>query len=590
MIDFERLKTWYLDTINESVTNRQLCERDRDYYDNNQWTPKERSVIENRGQPVITNNKIKPKVDALIGLEIQSRVDAKAYPREPNSEDAAEAATDALRYVTDNADFNKTKTEAAYNLFIEGTCAAIVEVDKTVKGFEIFPRHIPWDRFFKDPHSSRKDGKDAKFMGQAIWMDASDAKEMFPDADPSLFAEGSNDGSIGDTYDDKPRQAMFDKGRDRVKVIEMFYHHKQWNHVFFTGNGELVPSRLSPYLDDCAEPCNPIEIQSAFIDRNNQTYGAIRQLISIQDEINKRGSKSLHLLSTNQIIADKGAVENVNKAKKEAAKPDGYIIKNPGKDFQVVRGADLAMGQFQLLQEAKSEIDQIGANAAMSGKEDRVMSGRALQVRQQSGAVEIATLLDGLRDWEKRIYRQIWARAKQFWNEQKWIRVTDDEKNLKFVGLNQPVTVGQVLEQRGTPYDVLDPRNEEIAYMQNNLAELDVDIILDVAPDTVNLQAEQFELLTQMYQVAPQAIPLDLVMEASALPNKRQILEKMRGETPEAQQQQQQEQQMQQQQMQMAEQSAQLDMAEKEAKINKTNAETEKITVQAQVAANTPLS
>jgi len=290
------------------------------------------------------------------------------------------------------------------------------------------------------------------------------------------------------------------------------------------------------------------------------------------------------------VIADKGAVDDVNKAKRTIAQPDGWTVKNPGKALDVITGTDLAMGQFQLLQEAKSEIDQIGANAAMSGKEDRVMSGRALQVRQQSGAVEIATLLDGLRDWEKRIYRQIWARAKQFWNEQKWIRVTDDEKNLKFVGLNQPVTVGQVLEQRGTPYDVLDPRNEEIAYMQNNLAELDVDIILDVAPDTVNLQAEQFELLTQMYQVAPEAIPLDMVIEASSLPNKRQILEKMRGESPEAQQQQQQEQQMQQQQMQMAEQSAQLEMAEKEAKINKTNAETEKITVQAQVAANTPLS
>ena len=421
MIEFERLKNWYLDTITESVTNRELCERDRDYYDNKQWTSEERSALEKRGQPVVTLNRIKPKVDSLIGLEIQSRVDAKAYPREPNSEDAAEAATDALRYVSDNADFDSVKTEAAYNLFIEGTCAAIVEVDKTVKGFEIFPRHIPWDRFFKDPHSSRKDGKDAKFMGQAIWMDASDAKLMFPDADESLFGEGSDESYSGDTYDDKPRTSMFDKGRNRVKVIEMFYHHEQWHHVFFTGNGELVPSRLSPYLDDCAEPCNPIELQCAFIDRDNQTYGAVRQLVSIQDEINKRRSKSLHLLSTNQAIADKGAVENVNKAKKEAAKPGGWVIKNPGKDLQLIRGSDLAMGQFQLLQESKAEIDQIGANAAMAGKEDRVMSGRALQVRQQSGAVEIATLLDGLRDWEKRIYRQVWARVKQFWTEQKWI-------------------------------------------------------------------------------------------------------------------------------------------------------------------------
>ncbi len=575
MIEFEKLKKMYLDAITESQPNRDLCERDRDYYDNKQWTSEEETELRKRKQPIVTLNRIKPKIDSLIGIEIQSRVDPKAYPREPDSEDSAEAATDALRYVADNADFDQCKTDAAYNLFVEGTCAAVVEVEKTAKGFEVIPRHIPWDRFFIDMHSCRKDGKDAKFMGQAIWMDTADARAMFPDADESLFAEGSQDGSVGDTYDDKPRNALYDKGRDRVKIIEMFYHSGQWHHVIFTGNGEIIPSRLSPYLDDCSEPCNPIEMQSAFVDRDGQPYGTIRQMISAQDEVNKRRSKALHLISVKQVIADDGAVEDVNKARREMAKPDGWIVKNPGKDMQVVTGSELAASQFQLLQESKGEIDQLGANAAITGKEDRNMSGRALQVRQQSGAIEISPVMDGLRSWETRIYRQMWARIKQFWTEQKWIRVTDDEKNIKFIGLNYPVTVGQVLQQRGTPYDALDPRNEEIAYMQNNLAELDVDIILDVAPDLVNIQAEQFELLAQMYQANPNAIPFDMVIEASDIRNKNQILEKIRGETPEAQQAQQIQQEAAQRQQQIAEQSALADIKTKEAKALKDMSEAE---------------
>jgi len=587
MIEFEQLKKWYLSAIDQSQGNRALCERDRDYYDGKQWTDEEIKVLEKRGQPVVTNNRIKPKIDTIVGMEIKSRVDPKAYPINPNPEDnqSAEAVTDALRYVADNADFDQVKTDAAYDYAREGTCAAVAEVEKTSKGFEIFPRHIPWDRFFWDMHSCLKDGKDAKFMGQHLWMDADDAKAMFPDADESLFAEGAQDGAVGDTYDDKPRNALYDKARNRVRMIEMYYHSGQWYHVIFTGNGEVLPSRLSPYLDDCNEPCNPIEMQCAHVDRDGESYGLVRQLISPQDELNKRRSKSLHLLSVNQTIADDGAVDDVNKAKQEMAKPDGWITKNKGKDLQINTGIDLAMGQFQLLQESKAEIDQIGANAAITGKEEGNISGRALQIKQHSGTVEMEPAMDGLRSWERRMHRQHWARIKQFWNEQKWIRVTDNEKNIRFVGLNQPVTVGQVLQQRGTPYDDLDPRNEEIAYIQNNVAELDVDIKLDVSPDMVNIQAEQFELLAQMYQANPDAIPFETVIEASTIRNKDQILEKIRGETPEAQQ----AQQAQQQQMQIAEQAAQLEMDEKQAKVNKTNAETKKINIQAAVEANTPI-
>jgi hypothetical protein len=138
------------------------------------------------------------------------------------------------------------------------------------------------------------------------------------------------------------------------------------------------------------------------------------------------------------------------------------------------------------------------------------------------------------------------------------------------------------LQQQGTPYDVLDARNEEIAYMQNNLAELDVDIILDVAPDLVNIQAEQFELLAQMYQANPNAIPFDMVIEASDIRNKNQILEKIRGETPEAQQ-------AQQMQQQLTQDATQLEMGEKQAKIDNIKAKTNKINIEAAVEANTPI-
>lgn len=136
--------------------------------------------------------------------------------------------------------------------------------------------------------------------------------------------------------------------------------------------------------------------------------------------------------------------------------------------------------------------------------------------------------------------------SRVYWTEERWIRVTDDEKNLKWVGLNRPITVGEKLEGELGPVPpemANDPRLGQVVDMENAVAELDVDIILEDAPDSVTLQMEQFEMLAQMYQANPQAIPFDMIIEASQLRNKAQILERMKGGSPEEQQQRQQQEQ-----------------------------------------------
>jgi hypothetical protein len=74
---------------------RTKAERDRDYYDEKQWTADEIATLDARGQPAITFNRIKRKVNSMTGLEKQTRKDPKAFPRNPDDEQAASAATDA---------------------------------------------------------------------------------------------------------------------------------------------------------------------------------------------------------------------------------------------------------------------------------------------------------------------------------------------------------------------------------------------------------------------------------------------------------------------------------------------------------------
>jgi hypothetical protein len=527
----EDVKRWYIDTALATQDNRTKAERDRDYVDLKQWTSEEETALKNRKQPITQSPELKEFVQSIIGYEITSRTDIKGFPRNPDDEDAAESVTDALRYVADNANLDQVKTTCIDDYLVEGTMASIVEIKKGKRGVEIMPRRIPWDRFFIDSHSSRKDGADAMFMGQAIWMEDTAAQAKWPNVDPTILTAGIEEAGGTDTYDDKPKNLFFDRNRHRVKIIEMYYQSGgQWLHCMFTGQGYVVEPHPSDYLDEDGEPANPIEVQRAYMDRDNNPYGYVRQLITIVDEINKRRSKSLHLLSTRQVIADKGAVDSINRARAEVNKPDGYVEKNPGKEFSIEHTGDLASGQFQLLQDAKGSLNSFGGVEQLSGGSEKSLSGRAMQMSQQAAVRGLAPLLDGARYWEKRIYRQIWARIKQFWREEKWIRVTDDENSLKFIALNKPVTFGEMLKEQGQPFDPMNPIANEVHHIENHVAELDIDIILDMVPDVTTLQTETFEAFANAVSASGTQVPLQIWLELMPhVPNKKRLMEVISG-------------------------------------------------------------
>jgi hypothetical protein len=212
-------------------------------------------------------------------------------------------------------------------------------------------------------------------------------------------------------------------------------------------------------------------------------------------------------MSVRQVMLERGAVEDVNKARQELARPDGVVEVTPGMVFEVLKTGDMAAAQFNLLQEAKNEIDAVGYNAAVSGKEERSMSGVALENRRLAGQTEIAPMFDVLKHLDIRVYRKVWNRIKQYWKEEKWIRVTDDPSNVRFVPLNYT--------------------NPQTGQMVNNVAELDVDIVIDDAPDMVTMQQEEFVALFEMVKSGI-PVPPTAIIEASNLQNKDRILQEMR--------------------------------------------------------------
>ena len=572
----------------------ELSARDRDYYDHIQWTEEEAQELKSRGQAPVVINRMKRKLNTYIGMQEQMKRDPKALPRTGKHKKAGFAATDALRYVTDDTDFPAISTDVFEGEAIEGYAGCIIEVHpKKVNGKkepDIKITHFPFDRFYFDLHSRKRDFTDASWKGLVIWMDEEEAVAKFPKSEAFIretIKSGINRDSIGSVFDDKPEWA--DTDTKRMRVCQHFFQRPDgaWWETFFTYDHFLQEPAASKYLDDEGVPMCPIEAQAVYVDRQGNRYGEARGFIWIQDELNKRRSKMLHLFSTRQTQAESGTVDSVAAMKHELSKPDGHVVTNVGKKLEIIETGDLSSGQVLVYQDTLREMESEGPQQSIQGLNQEAQSGRAKREDKIAGMAEAGRLFSGHRNWEHRVYKQCWFRIRQFWKSEKWIRVTDDPDNLKYVGLNKEVTVAEALQAKAEEGDMQaaqmlqqlvqtqDPRLQQ-KIKENVVAEMDVDIIMSDGDDIANAEEEERTELLRLAQVyGPQAVPFEAVLEISNIRNKKAVLEKLQGETPEQKA-------AKQKQAQLSDAAVQLELQTKAAALENTQADTMQKQTQAQ--------
>lgn len=550
------------DSEEATDTARQQSERCRDYYDGKQLTANELAVLAQRGQPDIIINRIQSKVNYLLGYEATLRTDPKGRPRTPEDEEAADACSDALNYVRDTSDQPQAFSQCWENMLIEGAGGSEVMPILKDGDADIKIKKVHWDRAFWDPHSREHDFSDARYVGQVVWMDEEDAIAQWPTPEAAEAIAKTISDEARFTYQDRPRWRQWATAgthRKRVRIVQMYYKCRSkdgkdecWHWCIFTSGGE-IEAGIVPYRDDDENSLCPLVLQSSFIDRENNRYGFVLALLGPQDEINKRRSKMLHEATVRQFSYEKGAVDDVDHTKRELAKPDGAVERNPGFEFELIDRSKEISAHAALQSEAKQEIELMGPNAAMLGQDGGSPSGRAILANQSGGQIEIALLVDRHNHYKKRVHQLIWSMIKLYWRAEKWIRVTDDEDNVKFVGFNRPVTLAEVLleeaKKQGIPEDeakaklreaaqdpMLAAQLQEVVKYEHVPSDMGMDIILDEIPDAANIQQEQFQVLADLAR-AGVPIPPKALIKASSLRKKSEILDEMNEaeESPQAQ-------------------------------------------------------
>ena len=136
------------------------------------------------------------------------------------------------------------------------------------------------------------------------------------------------------------------------------------------------------------------------------------------------------------------------------------------------------------------------------------------------------------------VYESCWMAAREYWTAGKWVRVTDDLNETRWVGINRPVRLMDRLadmdpQRRAMVMQQMqlqpgDPRLQQVIGIENDISDLDVDITIEEGIDIPSLQQEEFQSLVQLASVQPGLIPGDVLIAASGLRDKDMILERMK--------------------------------------------------------------
>jgi hypothetical protein len=470
------------------------------YYHGAQWTPKEIASLRKRKQPVITSNRIVRKIDAVVGLVERLKQDPKAYPRTPKQEGGAELATAVLRYALDRVDWNSKAPRAARFAAITGIGGVELDLAYGDHGDPDIDLHLVYtDTFFYDPRSYDDGFTDCRFMGISKWVDLDQAKEIAPGKEEEL--NRAIDTGTDLTVNSDRELKWINSSAKKLRMVDQWYINRgKWCWCLYVGSTKLMEGE-SPYIDERGKSFSKFLMFSSSVDHDGDRYGFVRNLRGPQDEINHRRSKGLHILNSRRVIADKGAVDDVERARIEWARPDGWLELNPGKKALPDESQQDFAGQLQMLQEAKNEIENFGPNPALIGQGIENQSGRAISLLQQAGIAELGPYILAYRTWKLRVYRSIWNILQRFWTAERWIRVTDDDGLAQFIQLN-----GMTTDQYGQPA------------IANYIGSLDVDIIIDERPDYVNMMADSYDTLLALVR-GGQQIPPQILIELSPLQN-----------------------------------------------------------------------
>lgn len=531
---------------------RKSNQQNFEYLDGDQWSDGERYAIESRGQQPTVINTVLPTVDMVCAVASQQQADIQVIGRENSDENMATLLTGLLKHVLDNCHYDYQEKIAIRESYIGGRSWFEVGLFTDERGKDLIKvDHIPWENVYLDPFSRKPDASDARFIIKAKWLDRDVVKSLFPEAERMIDTVFEDDYE-GQEYEAQMNSAgrsdfYWDPKSNRVRVCECYYKRPEkvkikvlnedtgkeqskeiikdvLHYVIFSDEVILQGSATNheenmPDLEIDAYPLIPMYCRR---DRKGRPAGIVRNLIDLQDQINKLQSKFMWTLMSNRLIVEDGACDDLETVREEYQRPDGVVKLNSGGLSKIrvddkYRDLSYMSNHLNFLLMTEQRIS--GVNDSMlglGGTNER--SGVMQSTRISQGASMQTVMLENMFYARECVARVILKLIGRYYTDYRIMQVMESNGERVNYEFNR--------KERN-----VDPMTGEVEEKILNKIEniLYYDVILKrVAPFT-NLKERQMQIFAEVLKTGtlPPEISGKIMLELSDLPNKQDLIMQM---------------------------------------------------------------
>ncbi|HIF9075569.1 TPA: portal protein [Photobacterium damselae] len=600
------------------------------YYDNDQLPPNVVETLKKRNQPITVHNLIAPAIDGVLGMEAKTRTDLLVQSDDPDDEtdELAEAINAEFADVCRLSRLDKARSDAYASQLKAGV--GFIEVYRNPDAFAVKYKikHVLRDEVFWDWLSTEPDWSDARWVMRRRWIDVDELKTLMP-SKADIIEQAANGwqhfvdvdhiegmaSHLVNAYHEyqswsREESEWLCRNRKRIRLQIIYYRQIERKPVLELSDGRVVEYQADNPVHAVAVATKRVGIKMAQVshlieswyagphhlgeracqapqgmfpivpfwgyrkDSSGEPYGLITRAIPAQNEVNFRRIKLTWLLQAKRVLMDEDAT-NMSQARimEEVERADGLIKLNPHRRnqktmsevFEVQQDFTVASQQFTVMQESMKLIqDTLGVYSAFLGQDGGQKSGVAIANLVEQGATTLAEINDNYRFGCLLVGELILGYLIEDLQQRKNYRVAthrEDKSKRRTVVLNETTSEGM---------------NNEVSRLRSHIA-------LAPIQQTTAYKSQLAERMMQLTAQLPpevQAAVIDLVLDLSDIPNKAEFMARVRSalgveKTPESmtpEEQQAAELKAQQQQEQQA-----LIMRELAAKVEKLEAEGQRI-------------
>lgn len=600
----------------------QKAEKCDAFFRGDQWEKADKALLENQRRPALTINKILSTISNVLGEQIYNRAETSFRPRSGSPSEVADILTKVFKQISDNnqLDWKRSDMFADGIITSRGFLDVRIGYGDSMQG-EVVIDNLNPKNVIIDPDGEEYDPDSWSEVFTTKWVTADDIAVLYNKEDAeylrnreqSFFPYGYDSiQAYRDRFGDR-FNPMYNGDYDNssvmrnIRLIERQYRMlDRQKHFVDPSTGDMRPipddfdrdkiafmrqqfglevtTKLvrrirwtviadNVRLHDDWSPYKHFTVVPYFpYFRRGTTLGLVENLLGPQELLNKVSSQELHVINTTANSGWKvksGTLTNmtVEELEQKGAQTGLVVEVNEIDGIEKIQPNQVPTGLDRITYKAEEHIKTIsGVSDSMQGFDREDVAAKAIQAKRQAGSTNLAKPLDSLTRTDHILARNILDLVQQFYTEERIMTITHDEATgeTETFAVNQVTPAGQIV---------------------NDLTLGEYDVVVSSVPRRETLEDSQFEQAVALREMGVM-IPDSVLIDASRLVNKKDVIRAMEGDknSPEAQEAAE---------LQRRAQAAEVAKAEGEAAQKAADAQlkgakTQETIVKAQVLANTP--